>query len=359
MIAGVNTDSVRDRELVFIRSLEADLRLQGINLNSLPDSTMPPPQTDYQGRRLRVQNDGAFYQLSRQEDPLASSLRLQPQLHFCQSAADNRLYESVRLVQRVPSGRRLGRQLRVLVYDTAQPDAALIGAIGLASPLYRLGSRDRHLGWASSSSSAIRHFGLRRTMDLAVCVSTPAYAGLRVTKLLAMISVSAPVAERFASRYDEPLLAVITTCASGTHCPCFNRIMIRPGGLFKKVGATAGYTTGHFSNATIKAARELVLGSSSRSDVMRTSAEALPVLRTAMKRLKLPHERLLRMGVHKAVYVAECYPGALNALRDGTTVTLGLYLTLSEALEFWRSNISVTEPMPNSSHRLGRSNASN
>jgi uncharacterized protein DUF4338 len=357
----MSTDSVGDRQLVFMRSLEADLRLQGINLNSLPDSYTPSPQADYQGRRLRVQNGEPAIELSRHEDHrLASSLRLQPQLHFCQSAADNRLYESLRLLQRVPSGRRLGRQLRVLVYDSAQPNPALVGAIGLASPLYRLGSRDRHLGWASSSSAAIRHFGLRRTMDLAVCVSTPAYAGMRVSKLLAMISVSAPLAEHYASRYDEPLLAVITTCASGSHCACFNRIMIRPGGLFRKVGETAGYTTSHFSNATIKAARELVLGSSATSDVMRSSAEALPVLRTAMKRLKLPHERLLRMGVHKAVYVAECYPGALTALRSGDSVKAGAYLTLSEAVEFWRSRISVAGVMPDSSNslRVGTSNAS-
>jgi hypothetical protein len=183
---------------------------------------------------------------------------------------------------------------------------------------------------------------------------------MRVSKLLAMISVSAPLAERYASRYDEPLLAVITTCASGSHCACFNRIMIRPGGLFKKVGETAGYSTGHFSNTTIKAARELVLGSGTTSDVMTTRAEALPVLRTAMKRLKLPHERLLRMGVHKAVYIAECYPGAVGALRLGDSAKAGAYLTLSEAVEFWRSRIADALPKSDSPHcpREVKSNAS-
>jgi len=79
---------------------------------------------------------------------------------------------------------------------------------------------------------------------------------------------------------------------------------------------------------------------------MESSAEALPVLRTAMKRLKLPHERLLRMGIHKAVYLAECYPGALAALRNAAPNQAGAYLTVNEAVEFWRSRVLSRLPLP-------------
>jgi len=339
----MHTDLIRDRQQAFIRSLDADLRILGLNVNSLP--LLPLTQSDYQGRRLCEQNREADLLLaaanSREDSPVpASRSEVQPTLHFCSSAADNRLYESLRLLQHVPSGRRLGRQVRVLVYDSAPTSPLLIGAFGLASPLYRLGCRDRVLGWEGSSNSEIRHFGLRRTMDLAVCVTTPTYSGMRITKLLAMLAVSAPVVERYSLRYGEPLLAVVTTCASGSHCACFNRIMVRRGGLFRKVGETAGYTTSHFSNATIRAARELVLGPRMISDVMRSHAEALPVLRTAMRRLRLPHERLLRMGIPKAVYMAECFPGALSVLRAAASTKSGSYLTVDEAVKFWRSRIS-------------------
>jgi len=258
-------------------------------------------------------------------------------MHFCESALDNRMFEEVRLTQAVPSGRRLGRQLRVLVYDDSQEPPLLVGAIGLASPIYRLSCRDRFLGWHESGA---RLFGLRRAMDLAVCVSTSAYADMRMSKLLAILSVSAPIAHRYFSRYGEPLLAVITTCASGSHCACFNRIMLRPGGLFRKVGETSGYTTTPFSNATIKAARQLVLGNDNASDVMRRGAAALPVLRTAMRRLSLPEEKLLRMGVRKGVYVAECFPGALEMLRRERRSAATNYLSVGEAVQFWQSRVA-------------------
>lgn len=335
------SDRSGDRKRAFIQSLEADLGALGLDLGSLPDT--PRAQlalADFHGRRIREQSYASRPTLA--NAPVASPVRpnrLRPTLHFCDSAADNRLYETTRLIQRIPSGRRIGRQVRILVYDSAQEEPALIGAIGLASPLYRLGCRDRYLDWAGSSKLSIRHSGLRRTMDLAVCVSTPAYSGLRVTKLLAMLALTSPVAERYASRYGEPLLAVVTTCGTGAHCACFNRIMIRPSGLFKKVGETAGYTTGHFSNATIRAARRLVLGTDGASDIMRSAAEALPVLRTALKRLELPHEKLLRMGVRKAVYIAECYPGSVTALRNADPAPKGQYLTIAEVVQFWSDRV--------------------
>jgi hypothetical protein len=342
------SDLENDRRAVFLRSLEADLQLQNLNLGSLSEPSTPHPQADYLGRRKGNQSPETRLQLSGSEERHSvSTAEFEPHLHFCESASDNRLYESLRLQQRVPSGRRLGRQLRVLVYDSSQ--SGLVGAIGLASPLYRLGCRDRYFGWAAPSSPAIRHFGLRRTMDLAVCVSMPSYSGTRMTKLLAMLAISKPVAERYAARYGEPLLAVITTCGTGLHCACFNRIMIRTGGLFKKVGETAGYTTSYFSNATIRAARELVLGANGTSSVMVSRGEGLPVLRTAMKRLKLPHERLLRMGVHKAVYIAVSYQGALPALREADPSGAGEYLTVSEAVEFWRSRVVPNDPLVQSS----------
>jgi hypothetical protein len=189
-------------------------------------------------------------------------------------------------------------------------------------------------------------------MDLAVCVVTPAFAGLRITKLLAMIAISQPVAKRYEARYGEPLLAVTTTCARGLHCACFNRIMLRPGGLYRKIGTTAGYTTSHFSNQTIKAARDFVLDGDGRSaDVLRGKALALPVLRTAMKRLRLPHEDLLKLGLRKAVYFAETFPGARIALEYGESSESGKCFELDEIVTFWRTRL-LKATSPPDGHRL-------
>jgi hypothetical protein len=116
--------------------------------------------------------------------------------------------------------------------------------------------------------------------------------------------------------------------------------MLRRGGLYKKIGETAGYSTTPFSNATIKAARRMVLGTRMTSDIMHGNSAALPVLRTAMRRMSLPHEKLLRMGVRKGVYLAESFPGAVSCLRDPESKPSGRNITVSEAVEFWQSRIA-------------------
>jgi hypothetical protein len=94
-------------------------------------------------------------------------------------------------------------------------------------------------------------------MDMPVCVALPDWAGLRGGKLVAALACSAEIADLFASRYSDrlprggSLLAIVTLCATGAHCPIFNRIMLRPGGLFRSIGMTAGFSIAFVSDTTI------------------------------------------------------------------------------------------------------------
>jgi hypothetical protein len=127
-----------------------------------------------------------------------------------------------------------------------------MGAIGLASPTYALAARDRVLNWSGTQARPTKERGMRRLMDLATCVSLPPYSLLLCGKLLAALALSDEVAKEFERKYSEPLLALTTTCATGLHCPIFHRIMLRPGGLYQRIGETAGWTLSWVSSGTLR-----------------------------------------------------------------------------------------------------------
>jgi hypothetical protein len=263
--------------------------------------------------------------------------RISPRLVLCESRKQHDLFSYAKLAQSVPSAPRAGRRLRFLVFDQAARDA-LIGVIELASPVFALACRDAVFGFTASEGQDRRVPGLRHVMDLSTCLASPTYATLRAGKLLAMLAASADVAGVFQSRYGERLAAVVATCATGLHYPQLNRLTIRLGGLYRRIGATAGYSTWLFSRETLLAARVLVYGDSARAASFGADhVKAIRLIRSALRRVGLDAERFLRTDLPKGVYLCDVPGDGVQALQLGREPE-GRPILFDAAVSWWRLN---------------------
>ena len=266
--------------------------------------------------------------------------QISPRIHICEKTRDFAIYRYCRFLQSIPSTNRIGRQIRALVFDDGQRHSALMGAIGLASSIYTLGCRDRYLGWTGSSAKLLKDVGLKCLMDLAVCIAFPPYSLLLGGKLMALLAMTDPFQIEFQRKYGSPLLGLITTCATGIHCPIFNRIMIRKGGLYRRIGETKGYTTIFFGPDTLRVARKLVKDiHGTASNQLSFSSKPIRVLRQALKICNIPYEPLLRLGNPKGVYFATLSDENLISLRTGHCSAAVGSLSVEEAMNYWKSNI--------------------
>ena len=273
---------------------------------------------------------------ARQIDPM----KVQPCLVVCDSRRDHRLFRYCQWYQTVPSKGRVGRRMRFCVFDVGQNPPFVMGIIELASAPYSLACRDRLLGWNGSDRKAIKDIGLRMMMDLSTCIAVPPYNVLRVGKLLASIAVSRPVVRVVQARYGAPLRGLLTTSATGIHCPLFNRIMLRPGGLFRRVGQTSGFSTVHLSPETLRAARSfLPFYRSAPTGDFSLSVRPLRILGHALRRCGIRPRHILRTGVPKGVYFAETAPGGIRHLRTGGASRLRGVLNARDVLAYWHSAV--------------------
>jgi hypothetical protein len=224
---------------------------------------------------------------------------ISPSIQFCVSKQDRSIFRLCMMLQSVPPQRLLYRQILAVVRDTGHPRSPIIGAFGLASSGQALACRDHFLKWHSSPEAKKR--GLQRSMQLAVCISVPPYCYLRGGKLVAALAASKRVADLFYKKYrPDRLEAISTTSARGLHSPIFNRVMVRPGGLYKRIGETSGYSTLIFSRATLLSARALV----KRRDGFCPENRTIQMLKRALNLCNAPREQIMRLGVRKGVYLA-------------------------------------------------------
>ncbi len=263
---------------------------------------------------------------------------IRPRLVVCRSRADHDVFAYAKLSQSVPCAARAGRRIRLLVMDGGQSSGAVIGVVELASPVFTLASRDRAFGWSGPSSNEKRKDGLRRVMDLATCLALPPYSDLRAGKLLAILAASDRVSSIFTERYGDRLAAITATCATGLHYPLVNRLNVRRGGLYKRVGATAGYSTCMFSSETITAARQLVQGNAPAAAFGQKHIKGLRLLRSGLRACGINDEIMLRTGVPKGVYVCDVAGDGIDALTDGT-IPAGQAVPFGHALKWWRAKV--------------------
>jgi hypothetical protein len=261
--------------------------------------------------------------------------RIKPEVHICRTPYDFAIHRYCRLTQTVPSGPRTGRRIAALVYDAGQRSPAVMGALMLASPLYSVRARDEFLGWTKSLQ--VKNLGLKRAMDLSLCMALPPYNCLRAGKLVATLAVSDTLSKEFALRYRNKLLAITTTCATGLHCPIFNRIMIRPGGLYRRIGETTGYSAMIFSDKTVAAARNLIK--------MRCLAQnysmwnTTRILKTALTYCGVSAAPLFQTGNRKGVYIALSDTRSRQRLITGHSLPDCDMITDGSAIDFWKRNI--------------------
>ena len=147
----------------------------------------------------------------------------------------------------------------------------------------------------------------------------PVAGGVR--KLLALLAASDVVGDLFESRYGQRLAGVVATCATGLHYPQLNRLNVRPGGLYRRVGATAGYSTWIFSRETLAAARQLAQRGAPAARFGPNHVKGIRLLRTALRMCRLDEERLLRTDLAKGVYVCDVTGDGITALREGAEPT--------------------------------------
>ena len=347
-----------DEKRQFLRSLASDLRLIGIKARVVTGAntikfTAHLPERGTNGvlqymdiaRDSQLKAEKSFIQRIQRGNITdlfinGSDLEIDnilPRIHICNSSRDFEILKYCRLLQSVPNANRIGRQISALIYDEGQRDPALMGAISLASSMYTLGCRDRYFGWAGNNAKLLKDTGLRHLMDLAICIALPPYSFLLGGKLMALLAMTDPFRIEFRRKYGASLLGLITTCATGLHCPIFNRIMIKKGGLYRRIGETAGYTTAFFTTHTIRAARVLTRSLNSNGN-SQLSSKPIRILKQAIRLCGLPYEPLVRLGNQKAVYFAVLSEGSLISLKTGTNSKADS-LTVMQAIDYWKTQI--------------------
>jgi len=159
-------------------------------------------------------------------------------------------------------------------------------------------------------------------MDMPLCMALPPYASLLGGKLVAALVLTDEVNREYVARYagrlprGGSLLGVVTLCATGVHCPVFNRIMLTPGGLYRRIGRTLGFSTAVFSPHSLDLAWVLFRrrGLSLRLPLF---AKSLRVIKGALESCKMAPEALLRLGIRKGVYFGAADRSAVEMLRTG------------------------------------------
>ena len=255
----------------------------------------------------------------------------------CATPRENDLFSYAKLLQTVPSAPRVRRRIRLLAWDVGQFVPALMGVVELASPVWQLACRDRHLEWSGARAPA-KVVGLRRMMDLATCIAIPPYNLIRTGKLLAAVACSETAAAEFDRRYGEELLGIMATSATGIHYPHVNRIRLQGRSIYRRVGLTAGYSVAGFSGATLAAARQLVQGGQASGSFDEGYTELLQVMRAALRHCGLSEEPVLRLGTRKGVYMGETRKGAVADLRRGT-LSDAACPSIETVVAWWRDEI--------------------
>jgi hypothetical protein len=265
--------------------------------------------------------------------------KIRPVVRICRTKRENEIFHYCRLLQSFPTANLVGRQMRALVFDEGQIRPFLMGAIGLSSSPYSLSCREEFFGWNLRQDLVDR--GLDAVMQLAVCMSWPPYSFLLGGKLMAALALSKTLADEYRNKYKgrvrrgTRLQGLVTICAGGQHCPLFNRIMLRPGGLYRRIGETSGYSTSCFSAETMDRARRVVK-SSGRSADERVFGKSMRTIKSALRICDLPYEKIVKNGLKKGIYLGFTSAIAIQNLREGRITSPVSILDDEKAIEYWR-----------------------
>jgi hypothetical protein len=137
---------------------------------------------------------------------------INPVLEFCENSNQLQMYNYYRKkVSSLPSNKVMGKAIRILVKDSKSDK--YIGMMCLSSDVINLGERDSYIGWDKETKEQQLNKNL---MNLTCCVPLQPF-GFNTTggKLLASLAFSKEVYDYYLKKYNEPLLAIITTSING------------------------------------------------------------------------------------------------------------------------------------------------
>lgn len=264
--------------------------------------------------------------------------KISPRIDICHTQNDFDIFRFCFLSQSVPAPQLVFRRLPILVRDDGQEGSPIMGAIGLCSAGYAIGCRDRLLGWNDLTGAGLKSRNLESCMQLRICMALPPYTYLRAARLMAALVFSDPVARAVRCRYgySNQLIAVTTSSAIGLHSAMFNRIMLRPGGLYRRIGQTGGYSTLCFGPETVDAAKSLILSiDGPRPDLIR---HPIWLLKRAMSLCNFPRmhrESFLTIAIPKGVYFGAADANAIEALSNLSTSAAPRAFAVEEIMNYW------------------------
>jgi hypothetical protein len=121
------------------------------------------------------------------------------------------------------------------------------------------------------------------------------------------------------------------------HCPIYNRIMLRPGGLYRRIGLTEGFSTAFTSDATVCLARRVVrmFGRSPKPGLF---AKSMRLVKRALELSGAPGQPLLQTGIRKGIYFGTADPRAIDMLRTGMYAPL-TRPTAESVVKWWHASL--------------------
>ena len=285
---------------------------------------------------------------------------IKPEIRICRTKKEKNIYRYCRNLQSVPTSSGVGRRLYALIYDVGQSKEKLMGVIGLASASYSLWDRDNFLEWnfidSRTEAKRVKDYGLRRIMQLAVCMAIPPYNYLRCGKLIALLAFSDPVQEEFQQKYNQPLLGLQSTSAMRLHAAIFNRIHPNrlshnslydtyTNELFARVGEVPSHTTIMISDETLDKARELVSHYSIRRKVtdkdIRKSLSKKQLIVISLRICGIKQDVLYMND--RGLYFGYLHENNKNILKTGGNISISpiVDLDVEMAIEYWKKNLLV------------------
>lgn len=271
--------------------------------------------------------------------------RIAPRLVEVQSeTTEERLFRYARLHWSIPVSAGYGRRLRFLVWDDGHD--RLMGILGLADPVFALGSRDAWVGWSKEN----RRARLANVMDAFVLGAVPPYAQLLGGKLVALAAACNEVRAAFERRYAEKTtliggrrtgpLALITTTSALGRSSLYNRLSFGGRRVFHSVGFTRGSGDFPFMNGVYRDLRRLVAEESAATAKhaqwgtgFRNRRE---VVLKALGLLGLPRD-LIYHGIAREVFVVPLAKNAAAFLRGECDDMQGYDLPFAALAEHWKT----------------------
>lgn len=298
--------------------------------------------------------------------------KLAPEIVPCsRGSADEALFEYVARGQSLSAETSKMRIGKFLIYDRSCNPRRLAGILGVKSPVYFDGARDRHLRWPplfemiagvrtkSQPAIDLRNLALRSIYNICVCMAVRPYDQHRVGKLIASLAFVPEVINHLEETYADPVLGMTTTGGWGGSAGQYERIRVAtplvPGGPMAKLfNRTHGARTSlnypfHLFDASVfDAAYRLLFESSVSARPFKDFASDLKIrkemLWTACRVIGLPRSAIATNVVaHYFGAVSELCRTALSTAQGVAQPPNSRSIPLDDLIADWRDQ---TFPAP-------------